>query len=497
MTLALYREFRPKNFDEVVGQDYIIKTLKNQIKTGKLSHAYLFCGPRGTGKTSTAKIFAKAVNCTHSNDGNPCGMCAECVALNETNNTDILEIDAASNNRVEEIRDLRDKVAYPPLIGKYKVYIIDEVHMLTDSAFNALLKTLEEPPKHVIFILATTELHKLPATILSRCMRFDFKLLTVSTLVEQLKLIFDKRGITYDEKSLHLIAKAGEGSVRDMLSIADSVAAYCENNLTHEETEKVIGLSSKDSIKQILQSIASKDVSGLFVSVKNALGMGKNIQVLCKEMADYIKNLIMIKAGVGDYTVLDILPGEYNSFAEIARQFDINYLKSAFSKFADIELELKYSINPENLFESACLELISVEGGHVETVAPAPAPKHEEVKTEHVEEIKQSEQTNVEKIWGNVLIKVKERNLFALSNALTSVHKVEKVGGKFTIHTNDQSSYQIINTKERLDILLGIIKLFDDSVLMINLEHDSTNVSTQDVKDNLRVAFKDKIKFEE
>lgn len=213
MNLALYREFRPKNFDEIIGQDFIVKTLKNQIKTNRLTHAYLFCGPRGTGKTSTAKIFAKAVNCTHSVDGNPCEMCAECVALSEPN-TDIIEIDAASNNRVEEIRDLREKVTFPPLIGKYKVYIVDEVHMLTDSAFNALLKTLEEPPKHAIFILATTEIHKLPATILSRCTRFDFKLLPLQTLVEHLKNVFDKKNIKYDEKSLYLIAKAGEGKYR-------------------------------------------------------------------------------------------------------------------------------------------------------------------------------------------------------------------------------------------------------------------------------------------
>ncbi|MBR4998830.1 MAG: DNA polymerase III subunit gamma/tau, partial [Clostridia bacterium] len=255
MNLALYREFRPKNFDDVVGQDFIVKTLKNQIKTDKLTHAYLFCGPRGTGKTSTAKIFAKAVNCTHSYEGNPCGMCAECVALNEAN-TDIVEIDAASNNRVEEIRDLREKVQFSPLIGKYKVYIVDEVHMLTESAFNALLKTLEEPPKHVIFILATTEIHKLPATILSRCARFDFKLLPINTLIEHLKNVFNKKGITCDEKSLHLIAKAGEGSVRDMLSIADSVASFCDYAITVEKTENVIGISGKDSIKNILLSIS-------------------------------------------------------------------------------------------------------------------------------------------------------------------------------------------------------------------------------------------------
>ena len=340
MSLALYREFRPQTFDDVIGQDYIIQTLKNQVKTGHLSHAYLFCGPRGTGKTSTAKIFARAVNCTHSVDGNPCGMCAECVALSQPN-TDIFEIDAASNNRVEEIRDLREKVAFPPLIGKYKVYIIDEVHMLTDSAFNALLKTLEEPPQHAIFILATTEIHKLPATILSRCMRFDFKLLPINILAEHLKNVFDKRNIKYDEKSLHLIAKAGEGSVRDMLSIADSVAAYSNNEISYAQTESVIGLSSKDNIKEILTCIADKDMNKLFVAIRRALGTGKNIQVLCKEMADYIKNLIMIKVGVGDYSVLDILPGEYASYAEVAEKFDLYYLKTAFSKFAAVELDLK------------------------------------------------------------------------------------------------------------------------------------------------------------
>lgn len=492
MSLALYREFRPKTFDDVIGQDYIIKTLKNQFKSNNLSHAYLFCGPRGTGKTSTAKIFARAVNCTHSTDGNPCGMCAECVALNEPN-TDIFEIDAASNNRVEEIRDLREKVAYPPLIGKYKVYIVDEVHMLTDSAFNALLKTLEEPPKHVIFILATTEIHKLPATILSRCMRFDFKLLPVNLLAEHLKNVFDKRKITYDEKSLHLIAKAGEGSVRDMLSIADSVASYCNNEITYAQTESVIGLSSKDSIKDILLSIANKDINKLFVAVKRALGSGKNIQVLCKEMADFVKNLIMIKVGVGDYTVLDILPGEFASYADIASQFDLELLKIAFSRFAEVELDLKYSINPENLFESTCLSLLVNPTTMVtETKAPAQV-----VVPVQQPEIKAESSNEIDKIWGNVLIKTKERNLFALSNALINIVKVEKRLNKLILHTNDLGSFQMIDNKERLNVILELVNLFDDSIKDIEIQYDKTSASTQDVKDSLKDAFKSKIKFKE
>ena len=518
MNLALYREFRPKNFDEVIGQDFIVKTLKNQIKTNRLTHAYLFCGPRGTGKTSCAKIFAKAVNCTHSQDGNPCGMCAECTALSAPN-TDILEIDAASNNRVEEIRDLREKVNFPPLIGKYKVYIIDEVHMLTDSAFNALLKTLEEPPEYVIFILATTEIHKLPATILSRCTRFDFKLLPTNLLAEHLRNIFDKKNITYDEKSLYLIAKAGEGSVRDMLSIADSVASYCDYKIDYKSTEQVIGLSDRDSIKNILLSISKKDINELFVSIKNALGSGKNIQILCKEMADFIKNLIMIKSGVTDYAVLDILPGEFKSYADIASSFEMNYLKRAFSRFSEIELDLKYSLNPENLFESACLEMIDVTREN--SLGPVDATpignskiqlntKNEVVDNSNMDlqeikdvpsEMKDSSQpiqnSNIDRIWGNVLLKVKEKNLFALSNALTSVNKVEELGHKLIIHTNDSSSYEMIDNKDRIDVILRIVKLFDDSIEGIEIEYDRENASKQDIKDNLKEVFKTKIKFKE
>ena len=512
MNLALYREFRPKNFDELIGQDYIVKTLKNQIKMNRLTHAYLFCGPRGTGKTSTAKIFAKAVNCTHLVDGNPCGMCAECVALNETN-TDILEIDAASNNRVEEIRDLREKVSFPPMIGKYKVYIVDEVHMLTDSAFNALLKTLEEPPKHVIFILATTEIHKLPATILSRCTRFDFKLLPIDVLTNHLKTVFDKKQIKYDEKSLHLIAKAGEGSVRDMLSVADSVASFSNYNITIETAENVIGLSDRDSIKNILTSIAQKDIKALFESVKSALGRGKNIQVLCKEMADFIKNLIMIKVGVGDYSVLDILPGEYASYSEISKMFGLEYLKTAFAKFAEVELELKYSLNPENLFESACLGLVNFNDDNSvkvsETIAQPvqtlqqnivqPTQLTEVNNSPFKEEIKSQpeNQTEVEKIWGNVLIKVKEKNLFALANALINVTKVSQVGKNIIITTNDQGSYEMIDNKDRIGVILKLVNLFDDSIENVVVEYDNKNASTQDIKDKLKDVFKSKIKFKE
>ncbi|MBP3582028.1 MAG: DNA polymerase III subunit gamma/tau, partial [Clostridia bacterium] len=216
MYLALYRKYRPRTFEEVIGQDHIVKTLVNQIKLDKISHAYLFTGSRGTGKTSTAKIFAKAINCADSKNGSPCGKCEVCKSLDGAN-IDVLEIDAASNNGVDEIRDLREKVKYPPVVGKYKVYIIDEVHMLSTSAFNALLKTLEEPPAHTVFILATTEVHKLPATILSRCLRFDYKLVSLEDLSNLLKSILKAENVTFDEQAINIIARAGEGSVRDTL----------------------------------------------------------------------------------------------------------------------------------------------------------------------------------------------------------------------------------------------------------------------------------------
>ena len=227
---ALYRKYRPKDFNSIIGQQHIVKTLINQINGKEISHAYLFCGPRGTGKTSIAKIFAQSINCENSNNGSPCGKCNVCKELNTANNIDVLEIDAASNNGVDEIRDLREKVKYPPVNGKYKVYIIDEVHMLSISAFNALLKTLEEPPAYTVFILATTEVHKLPPTILSRCLRFDFKLLTESELISHLEIIIGKENIKAEKEVLPLLAKLAEGSDRDLLSILDMCSAYTNKN---------------------------------------------------------------------------------------------------------------------------------------------------------------------------------------------------------------------------------------------------------------------------
>jgi DNA polymerase-3 subunit gamma/tau len=294
--LALYRKYRPKTFDEVIGQDNITKTLINQVENDEVGHAYLFTGTRGTGKTTCAKIFARAINCLHPKNGSPCGECEVCKALNENNNMDILEIDAASNNGVDEIRDLREKVKYPPVNGKYKVYIIDEVHMLSINAFNALLKTLEEPPSHVVFILATTESYKIPATILSRVMRFDFKLVSIDNLVALLKKIFSQENIKCDEDAYEAIAKAGEGSVRDTLSIADAVSSYAHKDIHYKDVLTSLGISDNKTLIDITYDIINGDINGLLKNINDVYLAGKDISILSRDLTIHFRNLLVIKS---------------------------------------------------------------------------------------------------------------------------------------------------------------------------------------------------------
>ena len=253
---ALYRKFRPSEFSDVKGQDHIVTTLKNQINADRIGHAYLFCGTRGTGKTTVAKIFAKAVNCERPVDGNPCGECASCRAIAAGTSMNVIEIDAASNNGVDNIREIRDEVAYSPTEGKYKVYIIDEVHMLSIGAFNALLKTLEEPPSYVIFILATTEAHKIPITILSRCQRYDFRRITVETIADRLRELTEKEQVEVEEKALTYIAKAADGSMRDALSLLDQcIAFYLGQKLTYDHVLDVLGAVDTDVFGYLFRKI--------------------------------------------------------------------------------------------------------------------------------------------------------------------------------------------------------------------------------------------------
>lgn len=360
---ALYRKYRPTTFDGLIGQKHITDTLANQIASGKIVHAYLFCGSRGTGKTSTAKIFARAINCQSPNKGSPCGKCAVCA--NSASNMDIIEIDAASNNRVDEIRELRENVKFMPSVGKYKIYIIDEVHMLTDSAYNALLKTLEEPPAHIIFILATTEPHKLPATILSRCVRFDFELVSAEELANHLRFVFGQEGIECEEEALKLIASAGEGSVRDTLSIADSISAYAGNHITLDKALDVLGLSDTQTYIDVTNAMFMQDVGKCFDIVDKAYRAGKNMSVFAKDLSRHCRDLLVIKTCEEPNKIL-LLPE--NMFADLQMQsknLDQKDLMLAMKIFGAIEAELRYALSPKLLIETAIVDFVMQHSGEV------------------------------------------------------------------------------------------------------------------------------------
>lgn len=357
--LALYRKYRPKTFDEVIGQEHITRALQNQIASGKIGHAYLFTGSRGIGKTSVARIFARAVNCEHNINGSPCGKCETCKRLENESDINVIEIDAASNNRVDDIREIREKVKFLPVGTKYKVYIIDEVHMLTDSAFNALLKTLEEPPAHVIFILATTEAHKLPATILSRCVRFDFRLVSVSELTKLLQDVLDKENISYDSDALRLIANAGEGSVRDTLSIADCIVAYAEGKITKESVLKVLGTTDYDLLINYFELLKNKDISGLLEFVNKVDSSGKNISVFVKELSKHARNLLVCKSCKEPNEILNLPQEAYDKFKVQAESFDEKTLIYYMQTFGGAENELRYTLSPRLLLETLSLSVIS------------------------------------------------------------------------------------------------------------------------------------------
>ena len=354
--MALYRMFRPTTLDDVVRQEHIVTILKNQIETGRVGHAYLFCGPRGTGKTSIAKIFAASINCETPVNGSPCGKCEACKALSDPSNLDISEIDAASNNGVDEMRDLREKVQYPPVAGKYKVYIIDEAHMLSQNAFNALLKTLEEPPKHAVFILATTESQKIPATILSRCMRFDFKLIPQSDLEMRLKKVFDSIGKGYEEEAISAIARAGAGSVRDMLSLADTCVSYSTDKVTYEGVTAVLGKADFDTVYSLCEAMLTGNIGEALERTEAFLATGKNVGSLLVDILNFLNDCAVAKMCKDAENILAMPKETFVNVRKLAREIDGHRLLRATEIFATLEGDLKYSASPRVLLESAVMK---------------------------------------------------------------------------------------------------------------------------------------------
>ncbi|MBQ9011264.1 MAG: DNA polymerase III subunit gamma/tau [Bacilli bacterium] len=422
MYQALYRKYRPKNLNEVWGQDTIVKIIKNTIAKNKINHAYLFTGPRGTGKTSIAKIFAKMVNCENLQEGIPCGQCVSCM---QTNNSDIIEIDAASNNGVDEIRELRNKINLVPAFGKYKIYIIDEVHMLTTGAFNALLKTLEEPPSHVIFVLATTDPHKIPETILSRLQRLDFKKISTNNIVNRLKQITEVEKIDIEEEALYEIANLSDGGMRDSIGMLDQAIAYSENKITVQDIHDINGTLTPLDLSEIIEQIQEKNIEKLLKKFDYYNDCGKNFVKLTEELIVFLKNVLLYKEAPEYFQTINTQPEIYRNIKEKIRTNDILYYIKLLN---ECTLEMYNTNNTKLLLELTVIKMIgkpkSSEKQDVnEKVTSDTKKRDEETKANQsniIEKQKETtldtpktaqQQTNVRKIDNQSLQNIKKRRI--------------------------------------------------------------------------------------
>ncbi|MCH5252928.1 MAG: DNA polymerase III subunit gamma/tau [Lachnospiraceae bacterium] len=355
---ALYRKYRPRDFSSVRGQEHIVTTLANQIRADRVGHAYLFCGTRGTGKTTVAKIFAKAVNCEHPTEHGPCGECAMCRAIENQTSMNVVEIDAASNNRVDDIRQVIDEVQYSPAEGKYKVYIIDEVHMLSTSAFNALLKTLEEPPSYLIFILATTEAHKIPLTILSRCQRYDFKRIGVETIAGRLKELLDTEGVEAEERALTYIAKQADGALRDGLSLLEQcISFYFGQTLTYENVLKVLGAVDQRVYSELMEALVRGSVEQVIEVIGRVIEQGKDLTQFTNEFVWYLRNLLVVKTAKEAGQLIDMSEENRQELNQYADEIETEMLFRYIRILSDLANEMKYGNNKRVLLEVALIKL--------------------------------------------------------------------------------------------------------------------------------------------
>ena len=356
---ALYRKFRPDTFEEVKGQDHIVTTLRNQIKADRIGHAYLFTGTRGTGKTSIAKLFAKSVNCEHPVDGSPCGTCRSCQTIASGASVNVIEIDAASNNGVDNIREIIEEVSYSPVEGKYKVYIIDEVHMLSIGAFNALLKTLEEPPSYVIFILATTEVHKIPITILSRCQRYDFKRITIEIIADRLRELMDKEQVQVEEKALRYIAKTADGSMRDALSLLDQcIAFHFGEKLTYDKVLDVLGAVDTEVFARLIELIQSHDITGCISLLEDVVMQGRELTQFVTDITGYLRNLLLVKTSDSDIEdVIDVSSDNLVRLKSEAEAMDAEEIMRYIRIFSELSGQIKYATQKRILIEMTLIKL--------------------------------------------------------------------------------------------------------------------------------------------
>ena len=507
MHKALYRVYRPKTFEDVVGQEHIVKTLKNQIKNNNIGHAYLFSGTRGTGKTSTAKIFARAVNCLNPTNEEPCNECEICTDTLNDNIMDIVEIDAASNNSVDDIRELRESVKYTPSKAKYKVYIIDEVHMLSQGAFNALLKTLEEPPSYVIFILATTEPHKIPATILSRCQRFDFKRVSSKDIATRMAYICKKEGIEVEEKALSLIARNSQGALRDALSILDQCMSFGNDKIEYNDVIELLGTVNIDELFELSQAIINEDTKKSLQILNEFVIWGKDIRNLINDLIDHFRNIMVCKVSKDLDEIISLPEENINQLKEQAKTIDINSLIRILNILSETQDNMKSSSNTRILAEVTIMKIAQpmfdeskeallkrienlekkIESGNIKVVSANDMPRgnvEEQEATKEIEPETENEEVTYENVksedvrliessWKKIIQKIKDDrrpNIYALLKEVESFNvnnnilyiifndnfsfARSRLSSKDTIEYVEKKIREVLNRSFNLQILL-------------------------------------------
>lgn len=457
--VALYRKFRPQKFEDMVGQEHITKTLKNQLINSRVAHAYLFSGGRGSGKTTTAKILARAVNCLNPINGEPCNECEICKQALEGTLTDISEIDAASNNGVDNIRDIREEVEFIPTNAKYRVYIIDEVHMLSTGAFNALLKTLEEPPKHVIFILATTEPQKLPVTILSRCQRFDYKRISIEDIVKRLRIICEESKIEIEENALKIIAKMSDGAMRDAISILERCIASGNEKVTEEQIKEIVGIPEIEYLLALSEGLLKNDSEKVLLEAEKVIGEGKDLDVFAWELVKFIRDLVMVQ--ISDNLVL-YKDEEKAKMLELVKVTTKEKLLSLISELSKLQSEMKWATDKEIIFETGLIRLATKQVAVVSNVADSVVKTGVVVsKTENIISNVVTPQTSENKIKQDILAALKENHKMIMHTILSNADFQEIEGDLVHINfskTLDEMNKQYMQKDDSKILIKEIVK---------------------------------------